>query len=223
MNSPLVNFSWAPADSVAVRLFWLDGTIDRAIALRVISDDGRRLLGWGPVGSPVLEPRTVNGVKLADVPLAERFVIERQLFTGCFLRKSTLRLIEEGSRSSVWWFFEPDGKFLYWYVNLEFPIGRTSNTVDRVDGVLDLLVYPDRTWEWLDEDEAEAAVAAGRLTAEHIESMRTEGERMIALAESGAFPFDGTWCDFQPESNWSLPAIPSGIDTGVPALDSLRP
>ncbi len=43
--------------------------------------------------------------------------------------------------------------------------------------------------------------------------MRAEGERLLRLVETGAFPFDGTWCDFQPDPSWRTPAtLPPGWD-----------
>ncbi|HEX4700741.1 MAG TPA: DUF402 domain-containing protein, partial [Pseudonocardiaceae bacterium] len=126
-------------------------------------------------------------------------------------------LIAESEWSSLWWFFEPDGTFRCWYVNLEIPRGRTDYTTDRVDGVLDVAVAPDRSWRWKDEDEANAAVAAGRINAAQLSRLRTEGERLIALVEAGAFPFDGTWCDFRPDPAWERPTLPAGLD--VAAVD----
>lgn len=35
---------------------------------------------------------------------------------------------------------------------------------------------------------------------------------MIALAEAGAFPFDGTWLDFRPDPAW--PPIPPDLPDG---------
>lgn len=36
---------------------------------------------------------------------------------------------------------------------------------------------------------------------------------MIALAEAGEFPFDGTWCDFVAPSKWGVPdKLPPGWD-----------
>jgi hypothetical protein len=33
---------------------------------------------------------------------------------------------------------------------------------------------------------------------------------MIALAEAGRFPFDGTWTDFRPDPAWPAPTLPDG-------------
>lgn len=33
------------------------------------------------------------------------------------------------------------------------------------------------------------------------------------MVEAGAFPFDGTWCDFRPDPAWAVPAeLPAGWD-----------
>jgi predicted RNA-binding protein associated with RNAse of E/G family len=100
-------------------------------------------------------------------------------------------------------------------VNLEIPRGRTEHTTDRSDGALDVVVAPDCSWRWKDEDEADAAVAAGRITAADLTRLRAEGERVIALAEAGAFPFDGTWTDFRPDPDWPAPVLPAGLDVQV--------
>ena len=44
-------------------------------------------------------------------------------------------------------------------------------------------------------------------------AVRAEGERVIRVAEAGVFPFDGTWCDFAPSTEWDVPdGLPAGWD-----------
>jgi hypothetical protein len=188
-----------------------DGSFGRQSPLRVISDDGDRLLAWLPEGTEIIGAGLPDGRKVRDAPLAQRFLLPRVPVAGTWRGAGNLRLIVESWLSSVWWFFEPDGAFRCWYVNLELPRGRTRDTVDRIDGVLDVVVDADRTWRWKDEDEAEAALAAGRLTGAELAALRAEGERQIALAEAGAFPFDGTWCDFRPDPDWPAVRLPEGL------------
>jgi len=61
-------------------------------------------------------------------------------------------------------FWDEDGGFRGWYVNFEAPFMRTGSVLDTVDWHLDLWIDPDGTWRWKDEDEADAAVAAGALS-----------------------------------------------------------
>jgi hypothetical protein len=36
---------------------------------------------------------------------------------------------------------------------------------------------------------------------------------VIKTVENGEFPFDGTWTDFRPETEWAVPtAVPDGWD-----------
>lgn len=180
--------------------------------LRVLADDGQRLLAWIPEDTEIIGTRLADGRRQHDAPIGDRFTLPRIRVRDHWRGASTLRLIDEAHWSSVWWFFDAAGRFTDWYVNLEIPRGRTESTVDRTDGALDVVVSADRRWRWDDEDEADAAVAAGIISAAELAALRAEGERVGALAEAGAFPFDGTWCDFTPDPDWPRPELPVGID-----------
>lgn len=55
----------------------------------------------------------------------------------------------------------------------------------------------------------------GFWTANEAARIREEGRRVIVTVESGAFPFDGTWCDFQADPSWLIPRPPSAQKPGV--------
>lgn len=199
---------WRPGQTVVERFLRPDGSVGQRHPLRVIADDGAALLGWIPDGTRVLSSRLADGRSMRELPVEERFRVPRVAVPGVWSGSSTLRLITEARWSSVWWFFAPSGEFTGWYVNLEIPLGRNETGPDRIDGVLDVVVAPDRSWMWKDEDETDAAIRAGRLTRAQAGELRTEGERLIGLAESGTFPFDGTWTDFRPDAHWGRPELP---------------
>ncbi|WP_326837856.1 DUF402 domain-containing protein [Amycolatopsis rhabdoformis] len=202
---------WEPGETVVERFLRPDGSIGQHHPLRVVSDDGRVLFGWLPVDTPIVGSRLADGRSMREAPLEERFRVPRVPVADTWRGTSTLRMIPEGQWSSVWWFFEPDGTFRDWYVNLEVPLGRTATGPDRIDGVLDVVVTPGAGWRWDDEDEAEEALAVGRLTREQLDRLRAEGERIGALADAGAFPFDGTHTDFRPDPSWPVPALPAAL------------
>ena len=85
--------------------------------------------------------------------------------------------------------------------------------LDTVDWDLDIWVQPDRTWAWKDED-----LFVERLAHPHAywvddePRVRRAGDAVVALVEAGVFPFDGTWCDFRPDTGW--PQIPTGLPDG---------
>ena len=205
-----VSATWAPGSTALLRFRRLDGSLGQVHPLRVLSDDGRALVGWLPADTPIVGTRLVGGRHMRTVPLEQRFTIKRERFPHVWHDSANLRLVEEDRWSSTWWFFSRDWEFQGWYVNLEIPMGRTASTVDRVDGALDVWIQPDRSWDWKDEDEADECVRVGRLSTEQLRLLRTEGERVVALAEAGRFPFDGTWTDFRPHPDWPAPTLPAG-------------
>ncbi|HEX6869563.1 MAG TPA: DUF402 domain-containing protein, partial [Micromonosporaceae bacterium] len=65
------------------------------------------------------------------------------------------------------------------------------------------------SWRWKDEDEfAERTGHPDFWTSEEASRIRAEGERLIALVESEAYPFDGTLVDFRPDSGWEPTNLP---------------
>ncbi|GAB3281579.1 DUF402 domain-containing protein [Parasphingorhabdus pacifica] len=202
---------WLPGAEVLYRFWRLDGSLGSVHPARVAADDEDQLLCWVLPGTPIRITTSPDGHDRRRIPLDERFSGVRVPARSVWRETSTLRLVYPERWSSVWWFFEPDGTFRNWYVNLEIPLGRDDRGVDRVDGVLDVEVFPGGRWVWKDEDELEAALAAGRFNEVHLSRLRAEGERMIELAERGTFPFDGTYCDARPDPSWSLPQLPVGL------------
>ncbi|PXY21844.1 hypothetical protein BAY59_29980 [Prauserella coralliicola] len=202
---------WDPGETAVLTFLRPDASIGQQHPLRVLSDDGTRLLGWLPSGTRIVGSRLSDGRHQRDAPLAERFVAPRRRVHDRRHGTSTLRLVCEDAWSSVWWFFDEAGEFTGWYVNLEIPRGRDAHGPRRIDGVLDVDVAPDLSWEWKDEDEAEAALRAGRLTERELALLREEGLRVAALAEAGAFPFDGTFTDFRPDPEWPEPELPDEL------------
>jgi hypothetical protein len=207
----VIDRRWRPGQTVVERFHRPDGSIGQVHPLRVLEDDGRVLLAWLPAGTPIIGSRLADGRLMRDAPLDQRFRIPRVAVADSWHGASTLRRIPEDEWSSVWWFFDLEGRFKNWYVNLEIPLGRTPGAVDRIDGVLDVVVERDGSWRWDDEDEAEAAIEVGRLTLEQFDRLRAEGERIGALAERGAYPFDGTDTDFRPDPGWPAPELPAEL------------
>jgi len=119
---------------------------------------------------------------------------------------------------SVWLFFTSSGEFRSWYVNLEEPTTRwddgTAAGIDTIDYDLDIVVRPDRTWHWKDEDEFAYHLAYPDVYwVDDPEAVRAEGRRVVGLVEAGAFPFDGTRTAYRPDPTWTVPTgWPAGWD-----------
>jgi Protein of unknown function (DUF402) len=184
-----------------------------AQAVRVVADDDRGLLLWLPAGADFAFRVGPDGRGLRTASI-EGFGAAR-LELGSWRQTSVLILHPPAVAHSAWWFFR-GGEFSHWYFNLESPFTRAAESIASVDHHLDLVVHPDRSWEWKDEDEfAESIGMAGYWDAAQAAQIRSEGERAVAAVESGAFPFDGTWCDFAPEPSWPVPKFPQAILAGI--------
>jgi len=188
---------------------------------RVISDDDRGLLLWLARGSAVAVEAAVDGRGIRDMPFTEWVRLEYRLETRTWLGPGILKFIPPDADHSVWFFRDDTGAFTNWYVNLEERAIRWDDGavagVDVVDQDLDVVVAPDLSWQWKDEDEfAERLALPEHYWVADEAAVRAEGRRVIKVIEAGEFPFDGTWTDFRPDPSWPiLTALPAGWDRPV--------
>jgi hypothetical protein len=124
--------------------------------------------------------------------------------------RDVLRLMFPGRQHAVLLFWEPPNnqRFLSYYVNMEEPFRRTPIGFDTCDHALDIVVQPDFTWAWKDEDELAAFVSSGAYSAEFASSVRAEACRLIDDIERRAFPFGSGWEAWEPDPSWDVPALP---------------
>ncbi len=192
-----------------VRRYFRGDNVSWAQATRVLSDDGNGLRLWLPAGADFAyrvdaAGRTLRGESVADY--AKGTLVKRR-----WLDSDVLMYLRPGAAHSVWWFFR-DGGFTGWYVNLESPARRWRTGIDIVDHHLDIVVSPDRCWQWKDEEDFAASTdQPGFWTADKAQEIRAEGERILKEIEAGVFPFDGTWCGFAPDPDWPRPILPDDL------------
>jgi Protein of unknown function (DUF402) len=185
-------------DVVAVREIWR-GRVWKARPWIVVHDRSDQLALYIPRGARVKVPPG-SGIPRDD------WVLKEDIWT-----RDTLRLTTPGEPHSVllWW---EDGFFEGWYVNLERPLVRSPVGFDYLDHELDILVRPDRSWEFLDEGEFEEAQALGVIEPEEAVAVRAEAERVVARIEEWTAPFCDGWEHWQPERTWEAPSLPRGWD-----------
>jgi hypothetical protein len=109
-----------------------------------------------------------------------------------------------------WVMWDEAGELIGWYVNLEEPRRRTSLGFDTTDHTLDIVVRPDRSWQWKDEAELAEAVDVGLFSPLKATEILAEGERVIQRIEAWTAPFDEGWENWRPDPGWPLPSIPDG-------------
>jgi hypothetical protein len=215
---------WRPGDIVTLRY---TGHSDGAVIGKpgwlqgwpyVVAEDRDDLLAlWMPVGT-----------RMTLLSMADRTIPHRELIHGnhprdAFRRGEVLRLMLPGKPYSIWLHWTPDAErtFLGWYVNLEAPFVRTPIGVDTTDNSLDLVVMPDFSWHWKDEEHTQRWIDLGVYTREETDSFYEHGREVIADVDARRFPFDGSYLDWRPDPAWTTPTLVEGWDR-VPDYDLPR-
>jgi hypothetical protein len=201
---------------VIVRRQFENDYLGRVWAGRVVSDDGRGLALWIADGSLARDVIAADGRAFADVPFEDWGAVPKRLapftWTG-----DVLMVHPPDVGFSVWLFFGPDGSFRHWYVNLERPCTRWRDEdlagADTVDHDIDIVVTAGRGWTWKDVEQFERGLGYPHYWVKDPDAVRAAGDEAVALISAGAFPFDGTWCDFRPPPSWrAIPDLPTGWD-----------
>jgi len=128
-------------------------------------------------------------------------------------RSRWLQLFEPGVAHAIhlWWSV-PEWRFAGWYVNLQEPFRRSALGLNYMDHMLDIVVDPDLSWRWKDEDELDEAVSIGLVTQAWADEVRREGERVIERLEARSSPFCDGWESWHPDPSWPVPELPVGWD-----------
>jgi hypothetical protein len=206
---------FAAGDIVYVRHFQGD-VVSAVYSARAVRHHTDGVLLWIAEGSRHWFPVMPDGREMRETPLPE-WAAAPKVWTGYTAPNSVLSWHAPGVDFAAQWFFS-DGVFTNWYANLEQPgtawRDGASAGLDTVDWDLDVWIGPDRRWHWKDQED----LAARRRWPDLYwvtdpERARRAGRAAIALAEAGLFPFDGMWCDFQPDPAWE-PVVESGLPIG---------
>ncbi len=206
--------TWSPGEIVVYRHLSIHGAYQSGLPLSILHDGPVVVVGTLPHDTLICRPAAADGRNLREVPLAERWSVPRVPKLSPFTLRGDsgpggrLVIVFPRGRAHSIWIFRGAERVIGWYVNLEDPqifVGRTISTRDHV---LDLWV-PGETGiaAWKDEDELEAAVAAGTRTQDQADAYRAEGERVLWER-----PWPTGWEEAAPDPAWPLPELFDGWD-----------
>jgi hypothetical protein len=204
---------WAPGTTIE----WIyEGTGKHADKpnvrpMTVVRDDADGLVAWLAPGTPLIKPVLADGRETRLAGPVAMFTEDRVLKLDIWRGTGILKVLPPGKPWSVWYFWDDDGTFRGWYVNLEREHVRDweQRRTSTVDHVLDLWIHPDRTIEWKDEDELEGAVQAGRFTQPEADQITADAHTAIKDIENWAPPFSDSWQTWTPPHHWHLPMAPT--------------
>ncbi|MFE6778077.1 DUF402 domain-containing protein [Streptomyces sp. NPDC057702] len=201
---------WAPGEQVLWR-YRANGR-DRIHICRpvtVVQDTDDLLAVWLAADTPCVKPLLADGTEIHHEPLTTRYTKPRTVSPCHWLGTGVLKLARPADPWSVWLFWDRGWRFRNWYVNLEEPRARWSGGVDSEDHFLDIAVYPDRSWEWKDEDEFAQAQRVGLMSPHQAARVRSAGRAVTDLIDSWGAPFREGWEDWRPDPTWPVPDLPA--------------
>jgi len=102
--------------------------------------------------------------------------------------------------------------FLCYYINFELPLQRNHCAIDTLDLDLDLIVHPDFTYQWKDEEDYQKAIEHGIISQEWIQGIEAAKPEILDKLEKRHYPFDGSWLNWMPDPDWSAPKLPENWD-----------
>ncbi|KJK51991.1 MULTISPECIES: cytidylyl-2-hydroxypropylphosphonate hydrolase [unclassified Streptomyces] len=214
--SPARGTLWAPGDQILWRYRdhapGLKGAVHICRPVTVVQDTDEMLAVWMAPGTECVKPVLADGTPVHQEPLATRYTAPRTTVRSRWFGGGVLKLARPGDPWSVWLFWGAGWQFKNWYVNLEEPRARWAGGVDSEDHFLDIAVYPDRSWKWLDEDEFAEAQRSGLMGREQARRVREAGRAAVALIEAWGVPFSAGWQDWRPDPAWGIPALPEDWD-----------
>jgi uncharacterized protein len=198
---------WPTGESIALREVWR-GRIWEARPATVVDDGRDRCVLYVPpragVRMPMRGPR--GELRIAPERAYERWRLG--LAAGA-PRRHVLSFAWPDRAYAVLLMFEPSTfAFRGWYVNLQAPLARSGVGFDTVDHALDVVVSPDRSWTWKDEDELERFVEVGLFTPAEARAFRADGERAVEGLNARDEPFDDAWITWRPDPRWPRARMP---------------
>lgn len=125
-----------------------------------------------------------------------------------------VKIMEKAANHAVWARWAAGGRdFLGWYVDLQDPLYPVPGGLVTWDRSLDIVVAPDLSWRWKDEDHFARIQELGWISPTRASAVREEGERVIERIERRTRPFDEPWPLWRPKPTWSPLEVPGNWAT----------
>jgi hypothetical protein len=204
---------WANGDPIVLR-YRNRGRISTAMPVIVVEDAPEMVALYTAVDTPLKRRMQLDGTPFPRaLSYEERQALPWRLGDSVWRENAMLTLIRPDAAHAFALFWRGvDWSFVGWYVDLQAPLTRTTVGFDSGDHVLDLVVAPDLSWRWKDEDEFADAQRLGRFTPSQAAAVRAEGETAIRTIEARAWPLNHGWETWRPDPAWPIPSLPHDWD-----------
>ena len=124
-----------------------------------------------------------------------------------------LILLEPNTYYSTMFFWRADSNdFLLYYINFQLPFQRSHCGIDTLDLDLDLIINPDFSFRWKDEDDYQKAIDHEVIMPEWTQAIEISKKEIFYKIEKRQYPCDGSWLNWMPDPDWLPPKLPKNWD-----------
>ncbi len=204
---------WRPGDQIVVR-YRTSGRLSGVIPVTIAASGPDFIAYYLAAGTPYKYPVDIDdGVGLLGRERGGIGDRAWRMIDGVWHTNVRLYVVPHGAAYAISLFWQAsDWAFLGWYVDLQAPLVCIPCGFETEDYLLDILVAPDRSWRWKDEDELEIAVHAGRFSTAQAAQIRAKAQRVVRMIEMWTWPFNADWEHWRPDPSWPVPKLPDGWD-----------
>jgi hypothetical protein len=121
-------------------------------------------------------------------------------------------LVPEAFYSTMLFWDDTSNQFLCYYINFQVPFRRRQWGIDTLDLDLDIVIDPDFSFKWKDEEDYQKAIEHGLITPEWVQGIENAKPEIFEKLEKRLYPFDGSWLGWKPDPNWEPPKLPENWD-----------
>lgn len=126
-----------------------------------------------------------------------------------WVQRWRLTLMRPQDPFAIFVMFSEAAELLAYYVNFQEPFVRTDRCLDTRDYTLDLVILPDLTWHWKDEEDFRLMIEKGYLGGDLDEILREAGEKLLAESKEPGAWFR-QWDEWRPPAEWDVPTLTDG-------------
>lgn len=199
--------NWSPGDPILLRTVLENGRVGSVLPTTVVQDSDDLVALYLAPGTTCKRRAGKRGGPQGRVLLEDSGVHED--WTWSENRRLFLWRPHDCCAVSLFW-RDPDDTFLGWYVDVLEPLRRAPCGFDTRDLILDVVIDPDRTRHWKDEDELTWRQEHGYNAPQAVEAIRNEGKRAVSLLEGHDPLFSDEWTLWRPDPAWGIPEVTEG-------------
>ena len=202
---------WDYGDHAVLR-FIRNRPADVILPVTVVADADEYTALYVPAGAVYKGQATREGRRLdRSLPFLERERLVGGLADTTWTDTNVLMVQRPASLASISLFWDAGtGEFRNWYVNFQAPLARTRVGFDTADYLLDLVVQPDLSYAWKDQDEFREAREHGLISSGILNAVETAAHRAEQDVLTRSWPYDAGFEGWRPEPGWALPTL--GLD-----------